>query len=91
MEKSLLRPGVHSVPSAIDCFGVQMPPAQRCQEVPPMQFQIPSSEHDPTSVLELDLETEIEQLGSWTVGIPTETTEVGTIGVVLVELAHSVL
>lgn len=40
----------------LGCFSVQIPPAQRCQEVPPMQFQIPSSKHNSTGVLGLDLE-----------------------------------
>lgn len=57
MGKSLLRLEVHSGPSGIVCFSVQMPPAQSCQEVPPMQFQVPSSKHNSTGVLGLDLET----------------------------------
>jgi DNA-directed RNA polymerase specialized sigma54-like protein len=56
-----------------------------------MQFQIPSSRHDPANVLELELEAEIELLELSTVELTTEVAEVRVIGALLIEPAHLVM
>lgn len=55
-----------------------------------MQFQVPSSEQDPASVLELGLEVQMELSEPPVVGLHTEATEVRPVGLVWAELADSV-
>ena len=43
--KVSLSPAVHTVPGATGWTADQVPEAQRCQDVPPMQFHTPSLVH----------------------------------------------